>query len=782
MKIDSARTNIILTILMSVAYLLLGACAESGETRKKTFSNTETRNTSNDEDASKQTDDGNGNNQGDENTSELAGLSLQEQCAKKGEGFVYSESEESCFKIIEKKTSEEVCQSVEQEYLPDNGSCAAVSAKQKLADICSAKGANYQYNSAEATCYEVSASSTSEELCTAAGQTVEFDAELQLCRVFATVQTVSELCLEVSGTVIDQTCDVAGVVKDLVQLCADKGVGFFLYPSVDAPVSCNSVSELIPAAGLCLSQGEQNHIYKQDTGTCENVNNQQEAVSECQALGDNWNFVQANEECAEYASEQLLVDLCKGPTIRCIYLDEESLWGIISEESTAKELCESRGSDFTLNDKGQCQHKDGEIFLPDGTRVKPDGTKILPDGTEVKPDGTKVLPDGTEIKPDGTKVLPDGTEIKPDGTKVLPDGTEIKPDGTVVDKDGNPLPKEPDGSTILPDGTVISPDGTVTQPDGTVISPDGTVTKPDGTVISPDGTTKLPDGTEVKPDGTTILPDGTQVAPDGTTTLPDGSQQTPGGDNGDGSTAGDTILPNGQPQRYTVALGSTTYDGKGQRYALANGTYASWLDRYDDHYGDNSSHPQDYWAGPQIVRTIELKCPAGYRVKGIEAEKTYVVVDTKVGEYINWLAITCINFDSINPREVTRREGRNLTERTNSAFCPGSEVVTGLGAAVYEVFPKNFELECAPFSQFEVESGDKTVNFTGTERLFTGRGLFTNDAIGERRYYNSCNDNFTRNRILTGLKFAVDMSNRAGDYWVPLWVDPLCSELIVSPK
>ncbi|MFK7823450.1 MAG: hypothetical protein AB8G05_04805 [Oligoflexales bacterium] len=142
---------------------------------------------------------------------------------------------------------------------------------------------------------------------------------------------------------------------------------------------------------------------------------------------------------------------------------------------------------------------------------------------------------------------------------------------------------------------------------------------------------------------------------------------------------------------------------------------------------------------------------------------------------------TCTNLDILNRRQVTRREGENVTGQTASITCPGSEIATGLSSAVYEIFPKNFELECAPFNEFELQAGNKEINFSRGERLFTGRGLFNNDAIGEIRYYNSCNDNFTKNRVITGLKFAVDMSNRAGDYWVPLWVDPLCSEILLTP-
>ena len=747
--VKSVSPIILRLFYFGFACLMLGACAESGTKRTKVKTQSNSSNSSNTSNSDSANKDQNGSKGKEtEDAEKFAGLSLSEQCTAKGEGFVYSESEKSCFKIIDKKTSEEVCQSVDKVFLEGKGTCASVSKKQKLADACSEKGANYQYNSVEDICYEVNGTPTSiNELCTGAGENVEFDTELMLCRVFSSVQDLDQLCAEASGTVTGTDCVIAEDNKTLTELCDDKGIGFFLHPSVDEPQTCNSVSQLIPANGICLAQGEATHVYNQEDGTCETINDKQNAQDICSSLGNKWEFSASSDECIEQAGEQSLVNLCKGPAIRCIYLDDEEKWGIISEETSAKSLCEARGSDYKFNDKGQCEHKDGEIILKDGTRVLKDGTKILPDGTKVSADG--------EV------VLPDGTKILPDGTKVLPDGTRVKPDGTVLDKGGNPIEKDENGNVTLPDGSVVSSDGTVTKEDGTVISPDGTVT--------------LPDGTKILPDGTTVLPDDTRIEPDGKTTLPDGTEQKPGNS---GSTPEET-LENGQIKKYSISIDGKFYDGKGQRYALANGTYASWLDRYDDHYGDKSSHPKDYWADPQIVRTIELKCPIGFYVKQIQAERTYVVVENKVGEYINWISLECSNLDVLNIRNRTVREGFNVTGQTSTISC-GGEIATGLGSAVYEVFPKNFELECAPFNQFDIESGDKDIDLS--QRLFTGRGLFNNDAIGERRYFNSCNDNFTKNRILTGLKFAVDMSNKAGDYWVPLWIDPLCSEMLVLPE
>lgn len=227
----------------------------------------------------------------------------------------------------------------------------------------------------------------------------------------------------------------------------------------------------------------------------------------------------------------------------------------------------------------------------------------------------------------------------------------------------------------------------------------------------------LPDGTKILPDGTTILPDGTTIEPDGTTTLPDGTERTPGGGSGDEQT--EEILENGKPKLYNVNVEGVWHAGKGRRYAQSNAHYSRFLDIYDNYYGDKSSHPKDYWGGQyQKVEDIELKCPEGYRVRQIEAERTFVVTETKVGEYINWISITCVNLDKVT-REVSRRQGFHVEGQTSTIACTGSEVPTGLASATVSWLAKNFELECAPFNQFEVESGEKSVDFSRGQRLFS---------------------------------------------------------------
>lgn len=267
----SSCSGFLRSFFFGIACFILGACAESGTKRTKLKTQSNNQNVGESPQGQNQgTDKGKNANASPEGN--FAGLSLAEQCEAKGEDFVYSDSEESCFKIIEKKTSEELCQSVDKEYLEDNGSCATVSKKQKLADLCSEKGATYQYNSTDDVCYEVSASSTIDELCTAAGEMVEFDSELMLCRVFSSVEDLEKLCTEVTGTVAGTNCLIGQDTKTLEQLCEDKGIGFFLYPSIEEPLTCNSVSQLIPANGICLAQGEATHVYKKDAGTCETVN------------------------------------------------------------------------------------------------------------------------------------------------------------------------------------------------------------------------------------------------------------------------------------------------------------------------------------------------------------------------------------------------------------------------------------------------------------------------------------------------------------------------------
>ena len=94
---------------LGIACLFMGACAESGTERKKFETSQSKGNEGNNEGATgNQAGGGNNSQSTDGNGSSIAGLSLAEQCAAQGEGFIYSESEESCFKIIEKKTSEEV--------------------------------------------------------------------------------------------------------------------------------------------------------------------------------------------------------------------------------------------------------------------------------------------------------------------------------------------------------------------------------------------------------------------------------------------------------------------------------------------------------------------------------------------------------------------------------------------------------------------------------------------------------------------------------------------------
>ena len=637
--------------------------------------------------------------------------------------------------------SQELCKlkGNEWDFVEQLDSCIKVDERRPAETVCKAKGEGYTYDAEKDLCLKVQSESPIAQLCSDEKPYNSYDAELEICSTYSEKIALQALCVESSGSLSadKKTCEIAGNHKSIDMLCEEKGKGYVYHEELQA---CLKVKTFVNASGLCLQKGSNSHFYISKTALCVKVSSKLEGESLCGSLGKTWDFDGGADECLNISDRITLLDLCDSGAPSCIWNGEKGKWDVLSGLKTEKDLCLERGVDFEYSEKEGCKNKKGETILADGTKILADGAKILPDGTTVKPSGEKILKDGTIIRPDGTKILQDGTKIKPDGTVIGPDGKVV--------------PKDADGNVVLPNGYIVDASGNVTTPEGLVIAPDGSITYLDGTLI--------------KADGTVVKPDGTTISPDGTTTLPSGEILLPGGES---SAKGPT---NGAKNKYIVAINKQQMLAKiGTRnyWKPTDEFFSGWFEWYD--WWDNLDR---YKPEQQVVLEKQLVCPEGFMVKQIEAQTSFFNRNLGFGEHINWMQLSCVNFSG---QERYRRMGQNDPESTESGVisCPGSELATGIQMNTISAIPKNLELECASFDRSSIEKGDKNINFRATKSV-TGDALFHNDKFGENRYLRTCDAYPSRNRVLAGFQYWVDNTKAEQENWIPIWFNPICSEIV----